>query len=182
MRKLVALLCALALVGCAPRRSLMDCFEEAARIPYVNEPEKRDHWQSPAQTRARGTGDCEDKSFLLQEQLYKNGFDARVVFGRQNPEDKDKHAWVETDIDGVDYILDPTVGLILRRGKFKGLYIPIKDDSVRHIFVMEKLKRYKLIHQIDYQINLFYEETSQKLQKIREEHMGLGSKAEKVIK
>ena len=74
------------------------------------------YWQSPEQTEARALGDCEDKAFLLQERLAGQGCESKVVFGLLRfPHVTTYHAWVETNIDGENYVLDVARGEIWKR-------------------------------------------------------------------
>ena len=41
--------------------------------------EEIDYWQSPAETRARGAGDCEDFAILIAEKYYKEGLPFRMA-------------------------------------------------------------------------------------------------------
>lgn len=115
MRSKLALICA-AFVGCAPQpKDWIKPFNKAAAIPYVKEV-GQDFWQSPAQTKLMGGGDCEDKSFVLHRDLKKLGYDPEVHFGLANATNpRTGHAWVEMQICGENYILDPTSGVIARR-------------------------------------------------------------------
>jgi predicted transglutaminase-like cysteine proteinase len=70
---------------------------------------RRDCWQPSHETMFRGTGDCEDSSFLLADWLITRGFDARVAMGSVNfGEGTEGHAWVVVRIDGLDYLLEAT--------------------------------------------------------------------------
>ncbi len=84
-------------------------FEISRSFRYVSD-EGRDHWQTPEETEAKGSGDCEDKAVWLYVQLKKNNVDsARLVIGRYRSIDRGLHVWVTmTDKDGRVMILDPS--------------------------------------------------------------------------
>ncbi len=93
---------------------ILSSFEQVARITY--EPDQDDYWQSPRETLLRGEGDCEDKALLLQHILRLQGWDPDIVFGVQDWETSERmHAWVELELEGECYVLDPTQGFIARR-------------------------------------------------------------------
>jgi hypothetical protein len=84
-------------------------FEISRSFRYVSD-EGRDYWQTPEETEAKGSGDCEDKAVWLYVQLKKNNVDsARLVIGRYRSIDRGLHVWVTmTDKDGHMIVLDPS--------------------------------------------------------------------------
>jgi hypothetical protein len=106
---------------------IMESFHEAAAITEYrrderdHHPENTDYWQSPEETARLKKGDCEDKSFYLQDLLRKEGFHSDVVLGILETRNKEGrlrrgyHAWVETVWNGETYILDPARKLITLR-------------------------------------------------------------------
>jgi hypothetical protein len=94
-------------------------FERAVRdIKYASEPYaeiQNDYWQTPEETEKSKTGDDEDKAFYLCDKLVKEGYKADVFFGLRHVLDRDFSSWVEMNINGMHYILDPVKGLIQKR-------------------------------------------------------------------
>jgi predicted transglutaminase-like cysteine proteinase len=71
---------------------------------------ERDCWQPSHETMARGTGDCEDSSFLLADWLISRGFEAKVAMGMATHGKKvEGHAWVVVRVNAVEYLLESTV-------------------------------------------------------------------------
>jgi hypothetical protein len=94
---------------------LLDAFEKATAIRYQSD-QNGDYWQSPAETKALGRGDCEDKALYLQHLLRQAGVETQVTFGLEHRKNsRQMHAWVECKLQGSLYILDPTNGFIARR-------------------------------------------------------------------
>jgi len=79
-----------------------------------------DSWNLPRQTFERALGDCEDTSLLLADALIDNGFEARVVLGRQGGQG---HAWCVVRLNGVSYIIESTL-----QGVERFRRIPRLDD------------------------------------------------------
>ena len=91
-------------------RSSDGLFVQARSMRYVSDAATRDYWQTPQETQARWSGDCEDKALWLFAQLKKNSHEnVRLVVGRHRSTDKNYHVWV-TMADGQNniWILDPT--------------------------------------------------------------------------
>lgn len=111
--------------GPAGPARVLACFELAARIPYREDP--ADHWQSPLETVVLCSGDCEDKALYLQHLLQGAGLDAELAFGVADWDASDRlHAWVETEICGEVYVLDPTQGFLARRDNIApGGHVPV---------------------------------------------------------
>lgn len=99
----------LALGGASCRwANLESSYRQAVQIRYVRD-EGGDYWQSPAETAARGAGDCEDKALYLHDLLRRRGIASEVVFGIQKlASAKTAHAWVQCHADGKLYVLDPS--------------------------------------------------------------------------
>ncbi len=68
--------------------------------------EKNDAWQTAAETRKLGSGDCEDSSIYLADWLIARGFDARVAVGHYA--ERGGHAWVIVQLEGSTYLLEST--------------------------------------------------------------------------
>lgn len=86
----------------------------AKRLRYIPDPE-RDIWQSPAQTLARGGGDCEDLAILSVSLLRHVALCAHLVVGQvwQNRR-WNGHAWVEGRDSQGWYLLEATNGDVVR--------------------------------------------------------------------
>jgi len=115
------------------------CLVEAGKIRYVLDSRGRDYWQSPAETRTKGQGDCEDIAIFFQHLMRQRGFDGEVVFGLKNRLAKTGHAWYECDLLGTRYVIEPAGDLFHRRSQLPTvLYVAVNDvDSVR-----EKVRAY----------------------------------------
>jgi transglutaminase-like putative cysteine protease len=135
------------------RWDVLACFERAARIDYHDEGEE-DYWQSPAETLDLGRGDCEDKALLLRNMLARRGIEARVSFGVEDTTTSPNlHAWVECEIEGELYVLDPTGGYIARREDLP----PTRHMPVLNMpSVLRKLREYRR-RTGDTEINEYYE-------------------------
>ena len=94
----------------ADTRSADELFLQARSFRYQNDGSSRDHWQTPEETEARWSGDCEDKALWLYAQLKKNGHrGVRLVVGRKDGSSNGFHVWVSmASSDGSSAILDPT--------------------------------------------------------------------------
>ncbi len=103
-------------------------FWKARSFRYVSDGDT-DYWQTPQETEARHTGDCEDKALWLFYELKQNGYsNALLVIGKYRQMDLKYHVWVTyTDDSGETIVLDPT---IQKRpwtlGNFSGdFYLPL---------------------------------------------------------
>ena len=82
--------------------------QTAATIEYADDGDG-DYWQSPQETIARRTGDCEDQAIYLHHLLAEHGLRSEVTFGIEDLRHlKSGHAWVEYPIEGDAWVLDPT--------------------------------------------------------------------------
>ena len=99
---------------------LKGCFDFVSlRIRYQTDIKQygiQEHWALPIETLKRGTGDCEDTSFLLASLLLAAGVtpqNVRVALGRTS---SGGHAWVEVRTDKGWYILESTSDVPLSYG------------------------------------------------------------------
>jgi len=130
------ILAGISLVGCATDR-FMNSFHKACSIEYKAEEVPNDYWQTPKETKKLKTGDCEDKAFYLQDLLKKEGIKTREVFGMRTLSDRQMHSWLEYELKGKTYIVDPTFGFIGKKDtKPMTVYVEIKHK----FFDMEKKK------------------------------------------
>jgi hypothetical protein len=86
-------------------------FQTARSFRYTPDTPGHDTWQTPQETEAKWSGDCEDKSLWLYAQLKINGYhDVRIVVGKlRRANQRGLHVWVMMADDQGDYlILDPT--------------------------------------------------------------------------
>ena len=144
----LGLILLLGLVGCAGTIShdvVLKVFSRArSQITYKDEPGKQDYWQTPDETRRLGTGDCEDITLYLQDELKKEGVKTKEVggvidltpllAGRKGIQ----HMWLEYKEGNDVYILDPTNDIIIRRRSlpiFLYREVPYKN-------MKEKLREY----------------------------------------
>lgn len=88
-------------------RRIAPIFARARSIRYAPDTAGQDVWQTPAETEARGAGDCEDKSIWLAHAIIQRGIgEPMIVVGRRRS-GAPLHVWVELDgrapdaVDGV---------------------------------------------------------------------------------
>jgi hypothetical protein len=118
---------------------LDSALHQAARISYVDDADG-DYWQSPSETIARGSGDCEDQALYLHHLLKLKGLQSEVVFGIENINHFDSgHVWVEYPSGGDVYVLDPTRRMMrLRSNLPANQYYPLIDQKL----IQRKLEKY----------------------------------------
>jgi hypothetical protein len=121
---------------------LDSAMQQAATIRYADD-EGGDYWQSPDETIARGTGDCEDQAFYLHHLLGIKGLESEVIFGIENLKHVESgHVWVEYPIEGDAYILDPTRRMMRLRSKLPSYqYYPALDQKLIQRKVEAYMKR-----------------------------------------
>jgi len=127
-------------VNCSCLSGQLDsAMQQAARIRYVDD-EGEDYWQSPAETIARGAGDCEDQAIYLHHLLSLKGLHSEVIFGIENLKHVESgHVWVEYSTGRDVYILDPTRRLMRLRSKLPHhRYYPALDQKL----IQRKLEAY----------------------------------------
>ena len=105
--------------------------------------EDGDHWQTPGETVRRGKGDCEDQALYLHHLLRNDRIGSTVVFGIRDLENAETgHAWVECEMFGERYILDPTCRLVAARKDLSPtLYYPVIEQPVLAAKLREYLAR-----------------------------------------
>jgi len=106
----------------------------ASTIEYADD-ESGDYWQSPEETRSRGTGDCEDQAIYLHHLLRKKGLQSEVTFGIEDLRHlKSGHAWVEYPINGDAWVLDPTRRMMRLRSNLAKhqYYVALDQMRIRH--------------------------------------------------
>jgi hypothetical protein len=116
-----------------------DLFMRARSIRYVADAKGNDYWQSPQETQARWSGDCEDKALWLFAELKKNGHsNVRLVVGRFRSTGG-YHVWVTMgDAQGNVWVLDPTAQKKIWKasdfgpGYYKALYSFDGINRYRH--------------------------------------------------
>lgn len=121
------------------RQELFDAFTQAGRIKYIPDPPGTDTWQTPAETRQRGAGDCEDICIYLQHLLAEGGMASEVVFGLRDATATNGHAWLEADIQGRRWIIEPRSIAMFDRAKLPDfMYVVVHEMDV----VAEKVQAY----------------------------------------
>jgi hypothetical protein len=100
-------------------------------IPYKAELGDEDYWQTPKETLALKTGDCEDKAILLQHLFMLEGIKSKIIIGKSTDEADTYHAWNEVEINGKIYIADSTMNYFEEK----------KID--RHMFFMKVKKEHR---------------------------------------
>src|SRR5262245_6689619 len=89
-------------------RSIEELFAVARSFRYAREL-KTDRWQTPQETEARRSGDCEDKAVWLYWVLKTNGYqNVALHIGRYRSVDARLHVWVTVEDGSNEWMLDPT--------------------------------------------------------------------------
>jgi predicted transglutaminase-like cysteine proteinase len=84
-------------------------------------------WKTPAETQSGAPADCKAKAVALYERMKENGAtDLRLVIGKRTMMSRSTHAWVEWEVAGTNYVLDPTINWMAYRSSDLGArtYIP----------------------------------------------------------
>lgn len=114
-------------VPAASTKSLEEIFLKARSFRYSSDM-RGDHWQSPAETELRRSGDCEDKAVWLYAELKKQGFSqVRLVIGRFRSFDNKCHVWIELGDPNDALILDAAAQKRIwkRSDLINGFYKPL---------------------------------------------------------
>lgn len=86
-----------------------DAWREALLIRHGG---KKDVWQTPKETERYG-GACRDIAPYLANKLQKRDIYSRVVFGKEDRNDEEYHAWVEVLVNGNLYVADASFQLMI---------------------------------------------------------------------
>lgn len=92
-------------------------------------------WKTPAETQSGEPADCKAKAVALYERMKENGVtDMRLVIGKRTTRSKSTHAWVEWEVEGASYVLDPTINWMAYRNSDLGsrTYIPYYAYAGQH--------------------------------------------------
>ncbi len=77
-------------------------------IPYGFSPE----WKTPSEVQTAPVADCKGKAVALYQRMHASGVDnVRLVIGKRTSFSRKTHAWLEWNVDGANYVLDPTINL-----------------------------------------------------------------------
>jgi hypothetical protein len=93
-------------------------------IPYGFSTE----WKTPDEVQTSPYADCKGKAVALYNTMRSRGAEnLRLVIGRRLPTSRKTHAWLEWNIAGTTYILDPTINWAAYRAERYGRhsYIPL---------------------------------------------------------
>lgn len=114
-------------------------FSKARSFRYKADERGQDRWQTPSETEARWSGDCEDKALWLYTNLKKNGHrGVRLVVGRQNRDARGFHVWVTLEASaGSFFILDPTAQKRIWNVS------DFSDGSYRPLYSFDGINRYR---------------------------------------
>jgi len=114
------------------KKEVYECFEKAKNIESVPDWEGSEYWQTPTETKEKGSGDCEDYAFYLYYLLERKDIQSEVIFGNyHNGEKWYGHMWVEYKDKGVVWILDPTLEKIIKKNNTKN-YMEFKHHKVKY--------------------------------------------------
>lgn len=93
-------------------------------IPYGFSSE----WKTPAEVQSGPVADCKGKAVALYQRMHASGVDnVRLVIGKRTSTSRKTHAWLEWNIGGSNYVLDPTINWTACRSEKFGSrnYIPL---------------------------------------------------------
>jgi predicted transglutaminase-like cysteine proteinase len=93
-------------------------------IPYGFSPE----WKTPDEVQAGPVADCKGKAVALYQRMHACGAEnVRLVIGKRTWSSRKTHAWLEWNVEGSTYVLDPTINWTACRAKGFGTrnYIPL---------------------------------------------------------
>lgn len=93
-------------------------------IPYGFSPE----WKTPAEVQNGPVADCKGKAVALYEKMHACGIqNVRLVIGKRTLASRKTHAWLEWNVGGSTYVLDPTINWTACRADRVGhrSYIPL---------------------------------------------------------
>lgn len=123
---------------------IMECFWKAQAICYdASEPERGiDRWRTPLETEKEGLGDCDCKTFYLQDLLEKKGLNLELAYGKLNLTDESMHLWGEFKENGKMFIIDPTTGdYFLAKKRPKDCWVPYQvPESIKAKFENYKIR------------------------------------------
>jgi transglutaminase-like putative cysteine protease len=155
MRKTLGLLVGMEMLlpSASEADQVISHLNKAFSIEYKNEKIGEDYWQRADETEELKTGDCEDQAIYLHNLLIKDGYKADIAFGKMFLGSDYLHAWVEMKIDGIEYILDPTGGFMVRRDKIgEKWYVKLSGQRI----VKNKLDDFLRRSGTDYDISMYY--------------------------
>lgn len=73
-------------------------------------------WKTPSETQSGEPADCKAKAVALYERMKDHGAkNVRLIIGKRSPSSRSTHAWVEWEITGNTYVLDPTINWMAYR-------------------------------------------------------------------
>jgi predicted transglutaminase-like cysteine proteinase len=93
-------------------------------IPYGFSPE----WKTPSEVQSGPVADCKGKAVALYQRMQASGADnLRLVIGKRTSMSRRTHAWLEWNLAGATYVLDPTINWTACRSNSFGThnYIPL---------------------------------------------------------
>src|SRR4051812_10271920 len=75
-------------------------------IPYGFSTE----WKTPTEVQSGPMADCKGKAVALYQRMHASGAEnLRLVIGKRTSMSRRTHAWLEWNIGGASYVLDPTI-------------------------------------------------------------------------
>ena len=93
-------------------------------IPYGFSPE----WKTPTEVQSGAMADCKGKAVALYQRMHASGAEnLRLVIGKRTSMSRRTHAWLEWNLAGSTYVLDPTINWTACQSKSFGTrnYIPL---------------------------------------------------------
>jgi hypothetical protein len=72
-------------------------------------------WKTPREVKSSRVADCKGKAIMLYERMRADGArNVRLVIGKRHMHASQTHAWVEWDVKGGTYLLDPTFNWVAK--------------------------------------------------------------------
>jgi len=96
-------------------------------------------WKTPVETQSGAPADCKAKAVALYQTMLEHGAaGVRLVIGKRTSTSRSTHAWLEWDLDGGNYVLDPTINwkAFRARDSERRSYFPL--------YVFEGARKYRV--------------------------------------
>jgi hypothetical protein len=106
-------------------------------IPYSFSSE----WKTPDEVQKAPTADCKGKAVALYQKMQAHGaHNVRLVIGRRMPTSQKTHAWLEWNVDGSNYVLDPTINWAAYRSE------ELASDSYQPLYAYSGSHKYRAVN------------------------------------
>ena len=110
--------------------------QDLREIPYGFSPE----WKTPQEVQKDPVADCKGKAVALYQKMHAHGArNVRLVIGRRTPTSRKTHAWLEWNIRGDTYVLDPTINWAAFRTN------DLAGDNYRPLYAYAGTRKYRAV-------------------------------------